>query len=255
MRALLAAVDVLQSGRGAEGRVQAMEVSSAPPVVARPVVVAMAEPPAIDQRTRLTIVDLPDSGRAEAFRVLRHRLRTAGDPRIIAVASPYAGNEAAICAAELALAYADTSSEQVLLLESDTQRPRLARLFGIKVDHCFAMQMYDKYDGSAEPWRATSIFRSNLHVLAVSPALMAGERLFLPVFQQAISDLARGAYGRIIIVCPKVLDSAGISLIEGHVDGVLLTGPAGRTHANDLRRAARQLAPTTVLGVTLLEPS
>jgi Mrp family chromosome partitioning ATPase len=253
MRALLAAVDVLQTGRVTDA-LQPIEASSPSSVVGRPVVVAMAEPPAVDHRTRLTIVDLPDSGRAEAFRVLRHRLRTAGDPRIVAVASPYAGDEAAICAAELALAYAHASSEQVLLLESDTHHPRLARLFGINVEYCFAMQMYEKYDGSPEPWRATSVFRSNLHVFAVSPALMAGERLVPPVFQQAISDLARGSYGRIIVVCPKVLDSAGVSLIEGHVDGVLLTGPAGRTHANDLRRAAKQLAPTTVLGVTLLEP-
>jgi hypothetical protein len=37
------------------------------------------------------------------------------------------------------------------------------------------------------------------------------------------------------------------------VDGVLLTGPVGRTHADDLRRAASQLAPTVVLGVTLLQ--
>jgi Mrp family chromosome partitioning ATPase len=240
MRALLAATET-------EDRWLALEASRPSPVV-----VAIAEPPAVDHRTQLALVDLPDSGRAEAFRVLRHRLRTTGDPRIVAVASPYAGDESALCAAELALTYAEASFEPVLLLEPDTHRPRLARLLGINIEYCFARQMCDKYDGSPEPWRVTSVFRSNLHVLAVSPALTAGKRLFPPVFQRALSDLARGSYGQIIVVGPKVLDVAGISLIEGHVDGVLLTGPAGHTRANDLRRVARQLAPTTVLGVTLL---
>jgi Mrp family chromosome partitioning ATPase len=185
--------------------------------------------------------------------MLRQQLRGAGDPRLLTVASPREGDEAAICATELALAYEAIDREQVLLLEFDTRRPRVAALLGLRIAHCFARQMVDNYDGSPEPWRAISVFRAGLHVLAVDPTRAAECRLSAPVVQQALGDLTRRAYGRIIAVGPRVLDSAEIGLVEGLVDGVLLTGTAGRTTVGQLRRAAQQLGSTRILGVTLLE--
>ncbi|MBN1609820.1 MAG: hypothetical protein JW940_24520 [Polyangiaceae bacterium] len=197
-------------------------------------------------------MDAPESNRAETFRLLLHRL-SADNPRLIAVATPRGGDEAAVCAAELALAHAESSPANVLLLEVDGQHPRLASVLGLTVEHCFALQLYDKHEGSPEPWRATAVHHRHLHVMAISPSLSAGDRLVPRIFHDGLADLARAPYAQIILVCPKILDSADVALITGVVEGVVLTGVAGKVTARELREAAQQLAPTRILAVAPLE--
>ncbi len=256
MGALMAAIDALDATRNRDGRMAAPQERAIERAAsfARTMHITPVERKPYGQRSVLAGIDAPDSARAETFRLLRHRLRNLDDPRLIAIVTPRAGDEAAFCAAELALAYADADPERVLLLEIDTQRPRLAQVMGLSVEHCFALQMYDKYDGSPEPWHAVSVFRNNLHVLAVNPSLSAGDRLTPSVFHHALNELSHADYGRLIIAGPRVLDSADVGLLGETVDGVLLTGRVGRTTTRELRRAAHQLAPARVLGVALLEP-
>ncbi len=252
-RALQAAIDVLEAARGGDrARVRADARARATPG-SRPVEVRRAQSLPPEKRCLLSGIDAPETERAESFRLLRHRLRNVADPRVVAVAAPRSGEDAALCAVELALAYLDSGPEPVLLLEIDTDRPRLAQAMGFKVEHCFALQLCDKYDGSLEPWHAVAVFRSNLHVLAINPSLSRGDRISLPAFSQAMSELGRAGYGHIVIACPRVLDSSDIALIQS-ADGVLLTGRAGQTTGRDLKRAAEQLAPAPVLGTVLVHP-
>jgi Mrp family chromosome partitioning ATPase len=251
-RALQAAIDVLEAARGGDhGRVRTDARARVTPG-ARPVEVRRTQALPVEKRSLLSGIDAPESARAESFRLLRNRLRTMEDPRVVAVAAPLTGDEAALCAVELALAYLDSGPEPVLLLEIDTDRPRLAQAMGFKVEHCFALQLCDKYDGSLEPWHAVSVFRASLHVLAINPSLSKGDRISLPAFSQAMSELGRAGYGHIVIACPKVLDSSDIALIQSVTDGVLLTGRAGRTTGRELKRAAEQLAPAPLLGTVLI---
>jgi Mrp family chromosome partitioning ATPase len=217
------------------------------------VVARLSEAQAPPVRPRLAMVDALDSKRAEAFRLLHHRL-SASNPRIIAVAAPDGGDEAAVCGVELALAYAEASPDPVLLVEADTQQPRLASVLGLTVEHCFALQLCDKYEGSPEPWRAAAVHYRHLHVMAVNPSLSTGDRLVPRVFHEGLSDLARAPYTEIIVVCPRVIDSAEVALVTGVVEGAVLAGAAGRTTIRQLRAATRQLAPTKILGVALLQP-
>lgn len=203
-------------------------------------------------RPSLAMVDAPTSTRAEAFRLLCHRLRAAEDWRWIAVTSPRDGDEATICGAELALAYAQTTSERVLLLEVDAQKPRLAHVLGLTVPHCFALQLHQKYEGSKERWRAATVHCDNLHVMAIHPSMSAKERIRPHIFHDAVSDLLQARYGHVIVICPRVLDSADVALITGFVQGVVLTGPVGMK-GSELRSAAQHLLPTKVLAVALLE--
>jgi Mrp family chromosome partitioning ATPase len=254
-RTLQAAIEVLEAARGGGERGRPLtDARTRLTPGSRPVAVSRMQSLPLSERSLLSGIDAPESARAESFRVLRHRLRNEDDPRVVAVAAPNAGDEAALCAAELALAYADSGPEHVLLLEIDTEHPRLALSMGIKVEHCFALQLFDKYDGSEEPWRVVSVFRATLHVLAVNPSLSTGDRLSLPAFSQAMSELGRVGYGHIVIACPKVLDCSEIALIQGVADGVLLTGRMGHTTGRDLRRAAEQLAPAQILGTVLIHP-
>jgi Mrp family chromosome partitioning ATPase len=220
----------------------------------RPIVTTLAEIQSNPSRPRLAMVDAPESARAESFRLLRHRL-SSEKSRLIAFATPSGGDEAAACGAELALAYAEASSDPVLLLEADSQQPRLSAVLGIAVEYCFALQLCDKHEGSPEPWRAVAVHHAHLHVMAVSSSLSSGDRLAPGVFHEGLFDLVRAPYAQIIVVSPRVLYSADVALITGVVEGVILAGTGGRTTARELRGAAQHLAPTKVLGVTLLEPS
>jgi Mrp family chromosome partitioning ATPase len=177
------------------------------------------------------------------------------DPRVLAVAAPRAGDAAAVCAAELALAYAECQPAPILLLEVDTQQPRLASVLGIQLEHCFALQLWDKADGTPEPWRAVRVHQPNLHVMAVSPGVSAGDRLAPYVFHEALLDLSGQQYAHIIVVCPQVLDSADVALVAGVVDGAVLSIVAGTVSNRELQRAAESLAPTEVVSVALLEAS
>jgi Mrp family chromosome partitioning ATPase len=254
-RALQAAIEVLEAARSGSERPRPLadaraRVTPGP----RPLAISRTQSFPFAERSLLSGIDAPESARAESFRLLRHRLRTVGDPRVVAVAAPRAGDEASICAAELALAYADSGPEHVLLVELDAEHPTLARSMGFTVEHCFVLQLCDKYDGSDEPWHAVSVFRANLHVLAINPSLSTGDRISLPAFVRAMSELGRVGYGHIVIACPRVLDSSDIALIQGVDDGVLLTGRVGHTTGRDLRRAAEQLAPAEILGTVLINP-
>jgi Mrp family chromosome partitioning ATPase len=199
------------------------------------------------------MVDVPASARAEAFRLLCHRLKNEGDARWIGVMSPRGGPEAAQCAAELAFAYAESSSRKVLLIEVDTEEPSLAEVLGFAVPHCFALQVHDKFDGSAEPWRAVSLHGNSVHAMAVHRGLSQGERLSPQAFRTAGAELSLSSYGHIIAVCPKILDSASVALVSGTVQEVILAGVAGRTTSTDLHEAARQLSPYKVLAVALMQ--
>jgi Mrp family chromosome partitioning ATPase len=256
-RALQAAIQALEGVRdGSEHRRPSSDVR-VHQEAARSRSVAVERTPALplSERELLSAIDTPQSARAESFRVLRYRLRTLDDPRVVAVVAPRAGDEASLCAAELALAYVDAGSEHVLLVEIDTERPQLAHTLGFKVEHCFALQLCDKYDGSDEPWRAVAVFRANLHVLAINPSLSTGDRISLQAFSHALSELGSFGYGHIVISCPKALDSSDVALIQDKVDGVLLTGRMGRTTSRDLRRAAQQLKPNNILGSVLIQPA
>jgi Mrp family chromosome partitioning ATPase len=150
------------------------------------------------------------------------------------------------------LAYAELGPGPVLLLEADVSHPTLAGILGMPVADCFALQLYDKYDGSLEPWRGASAHLANLHVLAASPVVAAGEPLPLRELSRALSELLRLPYARVVVACPEVLGTANVNVIEGFVDGVLLVGRAGSTRGEHLQRAAAQLLPARVLGTALL---
>jgi Mrp family chromosome partitioning ATPase len=59
-------------------------------------------------------------------------------------------------------------------------------------------------------------------------------------------------YRYILIDCPAVLDSADVNIIEGAVDGVLMTAKSGVTTTSQLRSAVESLAPVRILGTVLM---
>jgi Mrp family chromosome partitioning ATPase len=200
----------------------------------------------------LPFVRDPDSEMAASFRVLRHRLRRQGDPRVLAVTSPGSREGKTTCAIALAMALAEHGRDKVMLLEANLRRPRVGEALGFSPPACFGHQMATHLENPDTPWKAVAAFFDNLHVLAVAPSSAGTMLLSPPAFQVAMSQVRAAGYGYVVIDCPSALGSADVNLIEDSADGVMLTAMAGSTTKKALHRARTHLEPAPIVGVVLM---
>jgi Mrp family chromosome partitioning ATPase len=223
------------------------------PVEAPTVTVAQFEPPG-DLDARLVMLRDPDSPRAASFRVLRHRLERAGNPGIIAVTSPDAGDGKTTAAANLALALCECGRARVLLAEANFRGAAVSPLFNMRPPSDFAMQVERHKSHPHDAWTVVEVRPSGLHVAAVDPAPEKRKPLVDgPALSFAISTLKRAGYDYVVLDTPPVLGSADVNLVEDVADGVLLVTRSGKSSARALRKAIEQLEPTRLLGVVLLD--
>jgi Mrp family chromosome partitioning ATPase len=205
--------------------------------------------------SRLVLLHSPESPRAAAFRVLRHKVVTAGKPRTILVSSPGVGEAKTLCAINLALALAEAGRSKVLLLEANLRSPQLAHAFGFTPPWCFAAQLAAHREQPLVPWRLVEVSPSGLHVGALDP-MVEHTRIFdATAFSIAMERFRNDQYEHVVIDGPPVLDSAEVNLMQDSCDCVLFTGMAGKASARALRQSAEQLAPTTILGLAMIEGS
>jgi Mrp family chromosome partitioning ATPase len=209
-------------------------------------------PPGMALDARLVLLREPDSQRAAAFRVLRHRMAERNDPRVVAVASALPGEGKTQCAVNLALASAEAARGRVLLVEANLRAPALATIFG-------ALPALDPMAARLPawplpaPWSVFKRFSPWLDVVAAEPGQAAGGPLDGASWGRLMDVLRGGGYDRLVIDGPAVLGSADVNLIEDYVDAVLLVAWSRRSSARTLRRAAEQLEPVKLAGITLLD--
>ncbi len=238
---------VVDASRGRDPRERVAE-----PLWPRLAVVGVQAAP-LAERSTLSIVDEPISPRAEHFRLLRHRLMSSGSPRCFAVASPHDGTEAAKCASELALAYAEAERENVLLIDLDQRQRLMGPVLGVSAAHSFASQLHERGVQGGIPWRALSVHRDNLHVMPMDASITEKHRVRSDALKAALQELQQLEYGQIIVVCPQLLGTSDVAMFAGAIEGVLLTGRVGKTTGKHIRKAAQAVAPTRIIGVALLE--
>jgi Mrp family chromosome partitioning ATPase len=216
--------------------------------------VATHKPPE-DPDPRLILLCDPDSPRAASFRVLRHRLQERDDPRVIAVTSAHPREGKTTCAANLAMALGECGRAHVLLVEANLRAPALAALFGFLPPECFTVQLGRHRESPLDPWSVVEVFSPALHVAAVKPGPENENRPLLDgvAFAAAIDALKRAGYDYVVIDTPPVLGDADVNLIQDAADGVLLTARSRQSSGRALRDAIEQLAPSKLLGVTLLD--
>lgn len=202
---------------------------------------------------RLVLLTDADSERAAAFRVLRHHLHAAGNPRVVAVSSPRAGEGKTTAAVNLALSLAECGRAKVLLVETHLRRPQLAAMFRFTPPWCFAEQLVSHRHQPLLPWSLVEIPQLWLHVAAINPTGDRTQLLDAPAFAIAMERLRLGGYDHIVVDSPPVLGSADINLIQDAVDGVALVASARRTTARDLRRTLDQLGDDKSIGVIFIE--
>jgi len=201
---------------------------------------------------RLLLLNEPDSDRAAAFRVLRHKV-TQGDAKSILVTSPRISEGKTLVAVNLALALTETGAK-VLLLETNLRSPQLAHVFGFTPPWCFAAQLATHRDQPLSPWRLVEVSPSGLHLGALDP-MVDHERFDATGFSTAIEHFTASDYDYILVDCPAVLGAAEVNLMQDAADSILFTGIAGRVTARALRQSTEQLAPANILGFAMVEGS
>jgi Mrp family chromosome partitioning ATPase len=200
---------------------------------------------------RAVLLREPTSVRARSYRLLRHRLLSDSDPRIIAVTSALAGEGKTTCAFNLALAIAEDAMTRVLLLEANLRRPSLARLLRFAPSESL-VENVARLTNVGPPYPVASVSGTRLHVAALRGAPLEVGRLDRTIFALVLHSL-RHAYDYIVIDAPAVLESGDVDVIGECSSGVVVTVRAGRSRKSDVRRAIAQLAPAPVLGSVLVD--
>ncbi|HEV3190946.1 MAG TPA: CpsD/CapB family tyrosine-protein kinase [Polyangiaceae bacterium] len=201
--------------------------------------------------SRLVILTDPGSEHARSYRLLRHRLFSQGDPRIVAVTSAYPGEGKTTCALNLALAMAEDTMTHVLLVDLNLRRPALGRVFGFTPFENIVENMA-RFVDVGPPYPVAAISGTRLHVAALPETPLEGGRLDRTLFAVALSDL-RNVYDYIVIDAASVLESGDVDVVGECANGVIVTARAGRSRKGDMRRAIGQLAPAPVLGTVLID--
>ncbi len=195
---------------------------------------------------RLILLHSPSSSRARAFRLLRHRLLSKEDPRVIVVSSAEPGEGKTTCAVNLALAIVEETPSTALYLDANLQRPALSKLFGLESVEGMLQGL------QIRTYPVGAVSGSRLRICATVPEAAPDARLDRGTWPQAIRDF-REAYDYVIVDAASVPDSADVNVLAEHADGVVIAARAGVSTRTGVQRAIEQLSPARVLGMALLD--
>jgi Mrp family chromosome partitioning ATPase len=195
---------------------------------------------------RLIMLLDPSSASGRSYRLLRHRLLTSGNPRVIAVTSATPGEGKTTCAVNLALAIAEDTLGSVLLLDANGRRPALGKLFRLE-----SLENSAGLERSTGYFSVVEIDTTRLHVATAVPG-DGGARLDRCAFGELLHDLRR-SYDHIVVDAASVLESADTDVAAEFCDGVIVAARAKHSRRAAVGRALDELRPATIFGVVLID--
>lgn len=205
----------------------------------------------VDVDPRLVMLYGHASEQARAYRLLRHRLLSLGDPRVIAVSSAEPGEGKTTCAANLGLALADETLARVLLIDANLRRPSLGEAFGFEPSDSFIERLVTQRDVTP-PYLVAAVRGTRLHIAALPQQRPRPGHIDRLLLTAALHDL-RNDYDYIVIDSAAVFESADADVAGECADGVVLTARAGSSRRSSIEAATQQLSPSTVFGTVLLD--
>jgi non-specific protein-tyrosine kinase len=203
---------------------------------------------------KLFLRDEPSSPEAEAIRGIRTNILFAGvdrRPRILLVTSALPGEGKSVLSANLALAFAE-SGTQVVLIDADLRRPSQHKLFRVSASSGLTTLLTE-----AAPPAHLQRFRVSPHLMVIpsgplppNPAeLLASSRM--SALLEHISTLAEN--GMVILDSSPALAVADPIALSTKVDGCIVVVDSSRTRVASTRRALASLerVHAHVIGIVL----
>jgi Mrp family chromosome partitioning ATPase len=205
-----------------------------------------------DPDPHLPLLQKEGDTRSASFRALRRRLTEQGNPAVILVTSAEEEEGKSTCAANLALAMAESGRLRVLLVEANLHQPSLAQIFGFQPSPCLLEQLATHRKEPDAPWFTTEIQPVGLHVLAVAPGADRNQSIHGPSFLAAVSRW-RLAFDHVVIDGPAILSSSDTAIIQDSVDTVLMVARSGVSRNRAVKRALDQISSDMVAGLVLMD--
>lgn len=195
---------------------------------------------------------------AEAMAGLRNLLdspRYQPISQVLLLMSTQPGEGKTITSCSLAISSAQ-AGKRTLLVDFDMRRPRLARVWGLKIDqnHSFSHYLSRKDGGRDFPSLVMQSGVEHLDVIGslppdnVNPASIMGSQIVPDFFKWA-----RANYDRIIIDSPPFGIVGDVMTLASMVDAVMIMCCPDRTHFKPIQHAARSLGESgaTVIGIVV----
>jgi capsular exopolysaccharide synthesis family protein len=203
------------------------------------------------RRRPLTVHELPDAPRAEAFRQLRTNLRFVdldNHHKVIVVTSPLPAEGTTTTTLNLAIALA-SGGEKVLVVEADLRRPDAARLLGLAstVGLTSVLTYGVPLDQAIQPWR------DGVDLLASGPLPPNPAELLGSMHMAALLAEVGSWYDTVLVDTPPLLPVTDAAAIAPAADGVLLVTRFRKTTREQVAAAVAAISSVSVplLGTVL----
>lgn len=169
----------------------------------------------------------------------------------VAVTSPGGGEGKTLTAINLAVSLAKEVTYTVLLVDADLRNPGIHNYFGLTPE----FGLSDYLTGDA-PLTNLLINPAGINRLVIlpggKPLSNSTEMLNSPKMMRLVDELKTRYASRIVLFdVPPLLSSADTLAFSPYVDAALLVIEAGKTSADDAKRAAELLKNTHLIGTVL----
>lgn len=200
----------------------------------------------------LVTVSQPHSYEAEQFRTLKTNLLFSSDrgiPRTIMVTSAVPDEGKSFVSANLAVTFAHSVDEHVLLMDCDLRLPTVHRVFGIKDD---APGLSDVLSGKIDI--PTALHKTGVEKLTVLPGGSIPNNPTELLSSKRMKNLLMEVEARykdryIIIDSPPPLLTAETIAIARQVDGILIVIRHESTSRNEVKEMIELLDKDKIIGV------
>lgn len=195
------------------------------------------------------------SSQAESFRTLRTNLQFLDADRTnrsFVITSAIEGEGKSTTAANLAIALADTGV-QVLLVEADLRRPKLAEYMGVEGSVGLSDALIGRVDlkDVIQPWGSKS-----LHFLPAGAVPPNPSELLGSARMDSLIDQFNQEFEVVIFDSPPVLPVTDASILSKKIGSTIVIVATGRTHKGQLKGALTLLenvgAPISGIVLTML---
>jgi succinoglycan biosynthesis transport protein ExoP len=200
----------------------------------------------------LIVQDDPYSPRAEAFRTLRTNLQfleVESGAKSFVITSSIPSEGKTTTAANLAIALAD-SGAQVVLVDADLRRPKLASYMGLEgaVGLTDVLIARASLADALQPWGRGSLVILPAGTVPPNPSELLGSRSMASMIRTLEAE-----FDVVIIDLPPLLPVTDAALVSKLTRGALVVVAAGRTHKGEFAGAVAALenVGATVAGVIL----